>query len=214
MVVIIAGGTGMVGSLVLNNCLRSDKIIEVRSLVRKPTEVKHPKLKETVIDNFEDYSKYMYLFQDINVAFFCIGVYTGQVPDEQSKKITLNYPVAFARALKDQSPDATFCLLSAAGSDSSEKSKSAFSRYKGIAENQLFKLNLKAYAFRPAYIYPVTPRKEPNVGYKILKVFYPLLKAFGLSIRSTDLASAMFNVGLTGAEKYVLENNDILKYVQ
>ena len=82
-----------------------------------------------------------------------------------------------------------------------------------MAENRIFKLDLKSYAFRPAYIYPVVPRQEPNVGYKILRVFYPLLKAFGLSIRSTDLAKAMFNVGLGGAEKNILENKDILKYV-
>ena len=112
----------MVGNLVLRNCLDSDQITAVRSLVRKPTGLNHPKLKESVIEHFEDFSNNLHLFQDVNVAFFCIGVYTGQVTDDQLKKITLTYPVAFATALASESPKATFCLLSAAGTDSSEKS--------------------------------------------------------------------------------------------
>ncbi|KAA5539673.1 Rossmann-fold NAD(P)-binding domain-containing protein [Adhaeribacter rhizoryzae] len=215
MKVIIAGSTGMVGKLVLNNCLKSDKITEVRSLVRKPTGLKHPKLTEIVIQNFEDYSEHSSLFRDIKVSFFCIGVYTGEVPDELFKKITVNYAVEFANALKRESPEATICLLSGAGADSTEKSKTPFARYKGIAENQISNLNMKFYAFRPAYIYPIEPRQEPNVGYRILRIFYPLLKAFGkkYSITSAELAKAMFNIGLNGAGKQILENQDILEYI-
>lgn len=212
MNVLITGSTGMVGNLVLRKCLDSDKITEVRSLVRKATGLQHNKLKETVIEDFEDYSNHMHLFKDIDVAYFCLGVYTGQVPDEEFKKITVNYSVEFAKVLKKESPEATLCLLSGAGADRTEKSKTSFARYKGMAENQIFKLGLNAYSFRPAYIYPVEPRKEPNVGYRIMKVFYPVLKAFGMSVRSTDLAKAIFSIGLSGAEKNVLENKDILKY--
>ena len=45
--------------------------------------------------------------------------------------------------------------------------------------------------------------------------FYPLLKAFGkkYSITSTELAKSMFNVGLNGAEKQILENQVILEYI-
>ncbi|QNF31399.1 hypothetical protein HUW51_01185 (plasmid) [Adhaeribacter swui] len=216
MKVIIAGSTGMVGNLVLANCLSSDQIQEVRSLVRKPTGLKHPKLTEIVTSNFANYSSHSHLFQDIASAFFCIGVYTGQVSDEIFKKTTVDYAIAFATALKQESPGATICLLSGAGADSTEKSRTPFARYKGMAENQISNLNMKFYAFRPAYIYPVAPRQEPNAGYKILRVFYPLLKALGkkYSITSTELARAMFHVGLYGAEKQILENQDILNYVK
>jgi hypothetical protein len=37
MKVIIAGSTGMVGSLILDLCIESEKIDEMRTLVRKPT---------------------------------------------------------------------------------------------------------------------------------------------------------------------------------
>jgi len=213
MKIIIAGSSGMVGKLVLNNCLNSDKISEVRSLVRKPTGQKHKKLTEIIIENFEDYSTHENLFKDISVAFFCIGVYTGQVPDGLFKIITVNYAVEFAMALERNSPQATICLLSGAGADRTEKSKTSFALYKGMAENQIANMNLKFFSFRPGYIYPVEPRKEPSFGYRIIKVFYPLLKALGekYSIKSTELGNAIFNVGLNGADKQILENQDILK---
>lgn len=214
MKVIIAGSTGMVGQLVLTNCLNSDKITEVISLVRKPTGQKHDKLTEVLISDFGDYSQYENLFKDISVAFFCLGVYTGQVADNFFKQITVDYAVEFAKTLEKNSPQTTICLLSGAGADRTEKSKTSFARYKGMAENQIAKLNLKFYSFRPAYIFPVETRKEPNFMYRITRILYPLLKAFGkkFSVKSTELANAMFNVGLNGADKQILENQDILKY--
>lgn len=214
MKVIITGSSGMVGKLVLINCLNSDKITEVRSLVRKPTGQKHNKLIEIVIASFEDYLAQENLFKDISVAFFCLGVYTGQVSDDLFKIITVTYAVEFAKTLEKNSPEATICLLSGAGADRTEKSKTSFALYKGMAENQIAKLNLKFYSFRPAYIYPIDPRKEPNVGYKIIKILYPIFKFLGdkYSIKSTELANAIFNVGLNGADKQILENQDILKY--
>lgn len=214
MKIIIAGGTGMVGSLILNQCLNSSEISQVVSLVRKPTELKNPKLNEVVIQNFEDYSAHTDLFQDVKIAFFCIGVYTGQVADDLFKKITVDYSVQFAHAVKDNSPSATFCLLSGAGADRTEKSRTSFARYKGMSENQIHAMGLTFYTFRPGYIYPVTPRVEPNMMYTISRKLYPLLKMFGknTSIKSTELAKAMYNVGLGGASKEVLENRDILEY--
>ncbi|WP_299531755.1 NAD-dependent epimerase/dehydratase family protein [Ulvibacterium sp.] len=214
MKIIITGSTGMIGSLVLTHGLNAPQITEILSLVRKPTGQKHAKLKEIVVGDFEDYSKDNDLFKDIKVAFFCLGAYTGQVSDELFKKITVNYAVEFAKALEKNSPGATLCLLSGAGADRTEKSKTSFARYKGMAENQISSLNLRFYSLRPAYIYPVQQRKEPNFGYRLLRVLYPLLKAFGkrYSITSVELADAMFHAGLNGADQEILENQDLLRY--
>lgn len=212
MKVLITGASGMIGRLVLNSCLHSEKIMEVISFVRKPTQQKHPKLKEILPADFEDYSPCEESFKNVDAAFFCLGVYTGQVPDAEFKKITVNYPVAFAKALERNSPGSRFCLLSGAGADRTEKSRTSFARYKGMAENQISKLYLEFYSFRPGYIYPVESRQEPNVAYRIFRVLYPVIKILGkkYSIKSTELASAMFLVGLSGTQKEILENADIL----
>ena len=214
---IITGASGMVGSLVLEQCLSSPEINQVISLVRKKTDNSHSKLKEVVISNFTDYSSQADLLKNIDVAFFCIGVYTGQVPDKEFKVITVDYAVAFAEALKTNSPSATLCLLSGAGADRSEKSRVSFAKYKGMAENRISKMKLGGfYTLRPGYIYPVKKRKEPNLMYSISRALYPFLKLLmgkNSSVKSTELAAGMFSVGLHGAKNEILENRDILEYV-
>ncbi len=80
----------------------------------------------------------------------------------------LDYTKAFGEALRKFNDIMTFCFLSGQGADSSGKSKIQFARDKGIAENILLNLKFgKTYIFRPGYIYPVKPRKEPNLIYKI-----------------------------------------------
>lgn len=206
----------MIGSLVLEHCLTAPEIGDVVSLVRRKTEHKNTKLKEVVIADFSDYSAHRGLFEQVDIAFFCIGAYTGQVPDEKFKEITVDYAVAFADAVKEGNPKANLCLLSGAGADRTEKSRTSFARYKGMAENQISSLGLNFYTFRPGYIYPVTPRKEPNVMYQISRALYPLIKMMGpnSSIKSTELAEVMFSVGLNGAQSEILENKDILTFLK
>ena len=212
MKVLLTGSTGMIGNLVLNNCLAAPDISEVLSVSRKPAGQQHSKLTECIISDFEDYGEIEHHFQGVKAAFFCLGAYTGQVKDDLFKKITVDYAVAFGKSLAKNSPGSTLCLLSGAGADRTEKSKTSFARYKGMAENQLAALELQFYSFRPAYIYPVEARKEPNIAYTISRFLYPLVKAFGpnYSIPSTELAQAMLHVGMHGADQGTLENKDIL----
>jgi len=214
MKVIIAGGTGMVGQIVLNCAMQDEKIREIISLVRKPTSTQHPKLNEVVIKDFENYDDQKLLFQYVTSAFFCIGVYTGQVKEDLFKKITVDYAVQFATAVHSNSPNASFCLLSGAGADRSERSRTSFARFKGMAENQISQLDLNFYTLRPGYIYPVEKRVEPNMLYNIFRGLYPVLRLFGknTSIKSTELGQAMYNIGINGAKQEVLENRDILEY--
>ncbi len=212
--IIIAGASGMVGRLILEYSLYSSEVAQVISLARKKMDINHPKLKEIVVDDFTDYSEQTTAFQGTDAAFFCIGVYTGQVPRDVFKKVTVDYAIAFAKAIKDNSPSANLCLLSGAGADRTEKSRASFARFKGMAENRISELGLNFYTFRPGYIYPVSPRKEPNIMYRIMRILYPLIRLMGSngSIKSTELASAMFRIGLKGAHTEILENKTILKY--
>jgi len=73
MKAIIAGSSGMIGNLVLTNCLNADKTTEVISLVRKPTGLTHKKLIEIVIEDFEDFSTQDDVFTFFDQNFFIIG---------------------------------------------------------------------------------------------------------------------------------------------
>jgi hypothetical protein len=53
----------------------------------------------------------------------------------------------------------------------------SFARFKGEAENALLARGFaRVYIFRPAYIYPVTPRREPNFSYRLLRAIYPAFR--------------------------------------
>lgn len=203
----------MIGNIVLKFCLESDDIESVTSITRKRTGLEHPKLREVIHEDFTDYGLISEQFSNVDAAYFCIGVYTGAVPAAKFREITVDFTKAFADQLKLESPDAKLCFLSGAGADRSEKSRTAFARYKGVAENYLMESGLEFYSFRPAYIYPVEKRREPNLMYRLSRNLYPLIKLFGsnASIRSTELGKAMFKTGLKGADKTFLENKDILQ---
>jgi uncharacterized protein YbjT (DUF2867 family) len=213
--VIITGATGMIGGHALQFCLDNEGVSEVTSIGRRSVGIQNPKLAEMTHGDYADYSAIGDAFDKQDIALFCIGVYTGAVPDDEFRKITVDYTVAFAQALHARSPEATFCLLSGAGADRREKSRVSFARYKGMAENALLRVGFpRVHIFRPAYIYPVTPRKEPNVTYRISRMLWPILGRIvpNAGINSDDLALAMVHTGLHGTGAHtgpVLENRDI-----
>ncbi|WP_162128134.1 NAD(P)H-binding protein [Flavobacterium phycosphaerae] len=215
MNVIIIGASGMVGGLILNKCLASFEVTQVTSIVRKPTQVSHTKLKEIVHTDFLDFSAIEEEFKHQDVCFYCIGVYTGQVSRTEFAKITIDYTRAFAEMLRKHNEKTTFCFLSGQGADRTEKSRVLFAKDKGIAENILFNLKFaKMHTFRPGYIYPVEPRREPNLTYKLMRLLYkPLLRwLFPFAcVTSEQLTSVMVEVGLHGGHKEQYENNDIRK---
>lgn len=205
----------MVGGHLLDYCLESAEVGKVTSLVRKASGKKHAKLNEIVHKDFLDFSAIAASFEHQDVAFFCIGVYTGAVSKEKFREINVDIPQAFAEMLKAKNKHINFCLLSGAGADRTEKSRMQFARDKGAIENILDKMDLgEFHSFRPSYIYPVIPREEPNFTYKLSRWLYkPLISRLGKnsSIKSTELAEGMFKMGLKGGGETILENRDILE---
>jgi len=214
--VIIAGASGMMGQLLFQLCLQSPEIETLTSIVRKEGSIKHPKLIEIIHSDFLDFTSIQSAFEDQDVCFFCLGVYTGQVSPAEFHTITVDYTRAFAEMLRRKSKKTSFVFLSGQGADSSEKSPVMFAKEKGIAENILICLSFdKLCIVRPGYIYPSSPRKEPNLSYVIFKFLYKYLARFvysNIGLTSENLASAMFFAGLKGAHKLILENKDLRSF--
>ena len=111
----------------------------------------------------------------------------------------MDYTIEFARVLRGSSPDAAFSFLSGSGADPTGRSRMPFARYKGEAEKALLAAGFpRVYLFRPAYIYPVEPRKEPNFSYRLLRAIYPAFRVLfpNQVIRADDLARAMVDVAV------------------
>ena len=209
---VIVGATGMVGGYALRYALDDSAVKSVTSIGRKMLGISHPKLKEVLHQNFADCSALAEPLASQDAAVFCLGTYTGSVPDAELRTITVTYTVEFARVFRSSSPDAAFSFLSGNGADPSGRSRIAFARYKGEAENSLLAAGFPSvYIFRPAYIYPVEPRKEPNFSYRLMRTLYPAFRVMlpNQVIRADDLAGAMVDVAVSGARGQVFENRDI-----
>lgn len=212
--ILIAGSSGMVGNELLNICLDSKVINKIYLLSRKPSQNKNSKVQEIVINDFSNYSALSSITEQIDVVFFCIGVYTGAEEKSVFQQITVDYPVALASEVIKHWPFSKFILLSGAGADRTEKSRVLFAKYKGIAENQLYQIfKSNFHTARPGYIYPVTKRKEPNFMYRLFRVVYPIIKCLGkkLSITSVQLAKAMFVMGIREQHQTAFENDEMIK---
>lgn len=211
----IVGATGMVGGYALRYALDLPAVERVTSISRRKTGISHPKLDEVLHQDFSDCSALAQMLAGQDAAVFCLGTYTGSVTDVEMRTITVDYTVEFARVFRDSSPDASFSFLSGSGADPTGRSRMAFARYKGEAEKTLFGSGFpRLYIFRPAYIYPVEPRKEPNLSYRLLRSVYPVFHLLfpNQVIRADDLAKAMVDIAIhtdAGTERVTLENRDI-----
>ena len=191
---VIVSASGMVGGYALRYALENSAVGSVTSIGRKALGISHPKLTEVVHRDFADCSSLAETLSGQDAAIFCLGAYTGAVSDAELRRITVDYTVEFARVLRGSSPGAAFSFLSGSGADPTGRSRIPFARYKGEAENALLAAGFPhVYLFRPAYIYPVEPRKEPNFSYRLLRATYPVFRILfpNQVIRADDLAQAM-----------------------
>jgi uncharacterized protein YbjT (DUF2867 family) len=216
---LLVGATGMVGGYALRYALQNATVGSVTAIVRRRLGISHPKLQEVLHRDFADCSSLSQALSDQDAAVFCLGAYTGAVSDAELRRVTVDYTIEFARVLHGSSPNAAFSFLSGNGADPTGKRPAAFARYKGEAENALLTAGFpRIYNFRPAYIYPVHPRKEPNLGYRLLRAIYPAfqLPFPNLVIRADDLARTMVDASIQGTESEtkVLENRDIREMVK
>ena len=214
--VIITGTNGMIGNLILQICLQRTDVNMITSITRKPLGISHPKLIEVIHTDFTNFDPIENNLKNKDVCFYCVGVYTGQVPADEFKKITVTNTEIFAKALKKNSENVSFNLLSGQGADTTEKSKILFAKEKGIIENILTNLKFKAFhSFRPGYIYPVTKRVEPNMMYKIMRLLYKPLNLLvpKAVITSEKLANVMVRIGFNGSEKIFFENIEMRNYI-
>ena len=209
----------MVGGYALRYALDDDSVKTVTAIVRRKLGISHPKLREVLHADFADCSTLSSALSGQDAVVFCLGTYTGAVSDAELRKVTVDYTIEFARVLRGASPEAAFSFLSGNGADPTGKSRIAFARYKGEAENALIAAGFPSvYLFRPAYIYPVEPRKEPNFTYRLLRAIYPAFRVPfpNLVVRADELAHAMVDATVRGSQRgsRVFENRDIRAVVK
>jgi uncharacterized protein YbjT (DUF2867 family) len=215
--VILTGATGMVGEGVLHECLQHPEVKRVLVINRKPGGVVHSKLTEILHTDFMDLSAIEDKLAGYNACFFCLGVSSIGLKEPEYHRLTYDLTMHVGQTLVRLNPDMTFCYVSGAGTDSTERGRQMWARVKGKTENQLRKLPFAhAYMFRPGYLHPTEGLKNTLRPYAYLSWLYPTLRRLFPGSVSTlrELGLAMINAVRHGYSKPVLEVRDIVQLAQ
>ena len=211
---IVTGATGMVGEGVLHECLLHPDVTEVLVINRKPCGVSHPKLTEIIHADFFDLSPIEEQLKGYNACYFCLGVSSVGMKEPEYYRLTYTLTLHVAETLSKLNKDMTFCYVSGANTDSSEKGSSMWARVKGKTENDLMKLPFKQeFNFRPGFMKAADGAKNLLPYYRYIAWMYPFFRRFFPKYVSTlaEVGQAMINVTRLGYEKQVLEVLDIVE---
>ena len=188
MKILLFGASGTAGGAVLQACLRTPVVNEVRAIVRKPLGRSEPKLREFAHTNYLEYTAALTeAFHAVDACSFCLGTSVTQVSNEEFIKISHDYPIAAAKMLKTQSPGAAFHYISGAGTRA--ESRTFWAKLKGQTENELMEM-VEADCWRPAFIDAEPSASLPKV-YALLRPAMRLLRPFhSLYVAGEDLGRA------------------------
>ena len=206
----------MVGQGASRECLDHVDVTSVLVVGRRPSGIKHEKLREVIHDDFLDYSGIEETLRGYDACFFCLGVSSAGKSESDYHRVTYDFTLRAAETLARLNPEMTFCYVSGAGTDSTERGRSMWARVKGKTENHLMRLPFKAaFMFRPGYIQPMKGVKSRTRLYRwtytVLGPLYPVLKTFFPHFVTTtqNVGLAMIRVVTTGYIQSILENKDI-----
>ena len=209
MKVIITGTTGMVGEGVLFECLQNSKVSEILSISRKEITVNHPKLKQLIVQDFTKLDDYKTEISGYDACFFCAGISSVGMKEDQFTQITYDTTIAFAKTVLANNPNLTFCYVSGRGTDSTEQGKTMWARVKGKTENELMKMPFKnEFNFRPAAMLPFPNQQYVNKFYtfiaNVFKIFTP-----SSVLTLSEVGKVMINAVDKNGVKANLEIKDI-----
>ncbi len=205
MNVILFGATGMVGRGVLRECLLDEAVGSVLVIGRSPLGLAHPKLREIVRADPTDLSAAGVDPTGFDACFFCLGVSAAGMKEEAYRRVTYDLTIAVARVLAAARPGMTFAYVSGEGTDSTEQGRSMWARVKGRTENELLRMPLRAYMFRPGIVLPQHGVVSRTPLYRaVYAVARPLLVVLrrlapGLVTTGEQLGRAMVAVAAPGA---------------
>lgn len=218
---IIFGATGMIGSGVLLECIEDDRMESVLVIGRSSCNIHHPKLREVLHQDFFNYDPIKGELSGYDTCFFCLGVSSAGKSEADYTRLTYDLTLAAAEALASVNEAMTFCYVSGAGTDSTEKGRIMWARVKGRTENALLRLPFKnAYMFRPAFIQPMKGVRSKTMLYQalyaVLGPISPVLKVWFPNYMTTSEAQgrAMIEVALKGYKNRIISCREINEIAQ
>jgi len=193
--VILVGASGLIGSNLLSELIRSEAISEILLLVRKSTGSSSFKVKELIV-NFDEPNSYSIDIQ-ADIIFSCLGTTKSETPNsELYRQIDLGYPLNLAK-LGQKNGVAQFHIISSLGADTG--SSNSYLKLKGELEQELKKLTIPSlHIYQPSFL--IGERKKDRLTEKIMIPIFRLIDPLLIgplkkyrSIKATDVAKVMLN---------------------
>jgi uncharacterized protein YbjT (DUF2867 family) len=213
MKVVVFGATGMVGQGVLRECLLASDVDQVIAVIRTPTGVSHPKLREVPLADFADVAPVRDELAGADACFYCLGVSSVGMDEAAYARVCYDYPMAAARTFAELDPRTTFVYVSGAGTNLD--GRQMWARVKGRTERDIIELLPNGYAFRPAIIQPKYGVRSKtrwfNAIYTLVAPVIPMLERVAPKyVTSTDrIGHAMLRAARVGFPNRVVENADL-----
>ena len=210
---IIFGATGMVGQGVLRESLLAKDVEQVLAVVRKPTGVKHPKLRELIVADFTDLTPVADQLAGYDACFYCLGVSSVGMDEAAYTRISYDFPIAAARVLAELNPQLTFVYVSGAGTNPA--GRQMWQRVKGRTEATVIEMFPNGFAARPGIIRPThgvtsKTRLYRNIYTVVAPVLSLLDRVAPKYVTSTDkLGRAMLQAARGRFTRRILENRDL-----
>ena len=210
---LIFGSTGLIGGILLKLLASDQKYTKIKVFVRSSTSKIDPKIE--VVET--DFTKLENIKSEIkgDDCFFCIGTTRKKTPNKQDYINTeYNLPVTIGKICSDNNVQ-NFTYISSLGASS--KKTNLYLKNKGMAEEELRKLNFKKFiVIRPSFL--IGKRKEERLGEKIgifaMKCISPILvgdlKKYK-SINAEIVAKSMINISNSEIQSGVFEPPQLLQ---
>lgn len=215
MKIIFLGASGMVGTGALREALAAPEVEVVLSVVRAPTGVTHPKLRELVMRDVFDVASVEDQLTGYDACIWAIGISSSGLSEQAYAKVTEELTLSWARTLLRLNPNLSFCYCSGGGAGGPGMWARVRRRVEGALEAMPFK---HAGAVRPGFIRPGPGIRSKTPAYQwgavVLKPLFlltPLLVRFMpfLFTTSETLGRAMLRVVQGRADRFILESADI-----
>ena len=202
----------MVGQGVLRECLRDPRVSRVVSVGRSELEERNAKLLQLLRKDLFDLGDVDTQLRGLDACFFCLGVSSAGMTEEQYRHLTYDLTVSVASTLSRLNPSMTFIYVSGVGTDSTEHGSTMWARVKGATENALLHMPFKAaFMFRPGVIIPLEGIKSKTSSYRI---FYSVLGPFlrvvyrvrpGSMTTTKQIGQAMIALARCGGQQAILD---------
>ena len=210
---ILLGSSGLVGSQLLTLLLNSQAYTQIILFNRKVSFVKHPKIKEIIVD-FSQPQSYKNAIK-CDVIFCCIGSTKAKTPNSADyRKVDYDIPLLFAQEGFKNGVQA-FHLVSSLGANA--KASNSYLKLKGEVENAIKKVNLNSlYIYQPSFL---LGNRLENRGLEkfisfLVRLVNPLLigdfKKYR-GIQAQTVAQAMLNTSLKSPTGNHIYTSDKIK---